>query len=165
MRPGIVTLRFTSRWPYNPISLAIACLTDSREGFSHVMAIIEGRAYEANMLHGCRAVPVEVAMAGMVRWQDMPVAVPDLDAAIAFGEAQCGGNGQHGKPYDWPGAFGLPLLRSEDWADGGKWWCSELAFALLMAGGTTLLDPQETKRVTPNDLRQCNYPKLALTYA
>jgi len=159
MRPGTVTLRFTSRWPYNPVSLAIASLTDSREGFSHVMAIIEGTAYEANMLHGCRAVPVEVAMAGMVRWQDMPVVVPDLDAAIDFGRAQ------DGKPYDWPGALGLPLLRSQDWADDGKWWCSELAFALLMAGGTTLLDPQETKRVTPNDLRQCNYPKLALTHA
>jgi hypothetical protein len=159
MRPGIVTIRFTSRWPYNPMSLAIAIASGSREHLSHSMAIIDGRAYEASMNHGCRAVPVAEAMKGIVRWQDMPVWVPDLDAAIAFGEAQ------HGKGYDYPGALGIPLLMSEDWADDSKWWCSEHNFALLMAGGTFLLDPAEKKRVTPNDLRQCYYPKSALMAA
>lgn len=153
MHSGIVTIRFTSRWPWNPASLLIAIGSGSRELFSHTIAIIGDRAYEANMLDGCRACPVADAMRGIVRWQDMPVWVPDLDAAIAFGEAQDG----HG--YDFAGALGIPLLMSEDWADSSRWWCSEHNFALLMAGGTILLDPEEKRRVTPNDLRQCNYPK------
>jgi hypothetical protein len=157
-RAGYVTIRFTSRWPYNPLSLAIGILSGSAL-FSHSIAIIGDAAYEANMTHGCRAVPVAVAMAGIKRWQDMPVWVPDLDAAIAFGAAQ------DGKPYDFPGAFGIPLLKSDDWHDDRKWWCSEHNFALLMAGGTTLLDPDEKHRVTPNDLRQCFYSKGALMTA
>ena len=155
---GTVTLRFTSRWPYNPVSLLIATFTGSRF-FSHVVAIIGERAYEASMTHGCRATAIPDVMKGVVRYQDMLVEVPDLDAVIAFGEAQ------HGKPYDFGGAFALPLLSSDDWNDDHKWWCSELAFAMLMAGGVTLLDPQERHRVTPNDLYQCFYPKSELMRA
>jgi hypothetical protein len=158
MRSGYVTIRFTSRWPYNPISPIIAVASGSTT-WSHTIAIIGDRAYEANMLHGCRAVSAAEAMQGIVRYQDMLVLVPDLDAAIAFGEAQ------DGKGYDWAGALGIPLLMSDDWHDDSKWWCSEHNFALLMAGGTVLLDPAEKFRVTPNDLRQCNFQKMALTYA
>jgi len=157
-RPGIVTLRFTSRWPYNPISLAIATLTGSRF-FSHVVAIIDDRAYEASMTHGCRACSVPDIMKGIVRYQDMHVTVPDIDAARAFAEAQAG------KPYDFAGALALPLLKSDDWNDDSRWWCSELVFAMLMAGGVTLLDPDEMHRVTPNDLFQCFYPKSELMRA
>ncbi|RJF99007.1 hypothetical protein D3871_11180 [Noviherbaspirillum saxi] len=117
------------------------------------MSIIRGRAYEASMSHGCRAVDEAVAMQGVAYYQDMYVPVPDIDAAIEFGERQ------HGKDYDFPGAFGLPFLQSENWQDESKWWCSELNFAQIGAGGLWLLDPDEKTRVTPNDLRQCNYPK------
>lgn len=157
-RPGIVTLRFTSRWPYNPMSLAIAAFTGSKF-FSHVVAIIGDRAYDASMVHGCRACSVAEVMEGVVRYRDMTVEVPDIDAAIAFGEAQ------HGKPYDFAGAVGLPLLKSDDWNDDSKWWCSEETFALVMAGGLNLLDPDEVHRVTPNDLFQCFYPKSQLMRA
>jgi len=157
-RSGIVTLRFTSRWPYNPMSLAIATFTGSKF-FSHVVSIIGDRAYEASMTHGCRACSVDQVMDGVVRYRDMHVEVPDIDAAIAFGEAQ------HGKPYDFAGAVGLPLLKSDDWCDDGKWWCSEVVFAQLMAGGANLLDPDEVHRVTPNDLFQCFYPKSELMRA
>jgi hypothetical protein len=51
--PGTVTLRFTSRWPYNPVSLLIATFTGSRF-FSHVVAIIGERAYEASMTAAAR---------------------------------------------------------------------------------------------------------------
>lgn len=159
MRAGIVTIRYTSRWPWNPMSLGIALASGSRELFSHTIAIIEDRAYEASMTHGCRAVSVDTAMQGIVRYQDMPVWVPDIDAAIAFGEAQ------DGKGYDFAGALGIPLLMSEDWRDDSRWWCSELNFAQIMAGGTFMLDPAEKFRVTPNDLRQCFYPKSALMAA
>jgi len=157
-RAGKVTLRFTSRWPYNPMSLAIATLSGSRF-FSHVVVLIGDRAYEASMTHGCRACTVGEVMDGVVRYRDMTVVVPDVDAAIAFGEAQ------HGKPYDFAGALGLPLLKSDDWGDDSKWWCSEQTFALVMAGGLNLLDPDEMHRVRPNDLFQCPYPKSELMRA
>ena len=158
MSAGIVTIRFTSRWPYNPVSLAIAVMAQSRF-FSHTVAVIGDRAYEASMTHGCRAVPLASAMAGIVRYQDMQILVPDIEAAKSFGEAQ------DGKPYDFPGALGLPFLQSDEWHDDAKWWCSEHNFALVMAGGVMMLDPDEKSRVTPNDLHQCYFPKSALMRA
>lgn len=152
MRAGVVTVRFTTHWPWNPSSPFIARLGGSRQ-WSHCLAIIEGVAYEATMLHKCRAVPMGVAMAGVAAYRDMLVPVADLDAAIAFGQAQ------DGKGYDLAGAVGLPLMASDNWADSSRWWCSELVFMLLAAGGTVLLDMDEHKRVTQNDIHQCNYPK------
>jgi hypothetical protein len=157
-RSGIVTLRFTSRWPYNPLSLVIAMAGGSRF-FSHVFAIAGGKAYESSMTHGCRSVDVPEAMQGIVRYQDMRVEVPDIDAAIRFA------NDQDGKKYDFAGALAIPLLKSDDWSDESRWWCSELVFAMLMAGGVNLLDPDEVHRVTPNDLFQCFYPKSELMRA
>jgi hypothetical protein len=148
----IVTVRFTTHWPWNPTSLAIARLGGSRE-FSHCMTVIDGWAYEATMLHGCRAVPLETAMAGVAMYQDMQVEVPNLAAAVQFGKDQVG------KKYDFAGAFGLPFLASDDWSDWSKWWCSEMAFMQLGQAGLWLLDPDERARVTPNDLHQCNFTK------
>lgn len=155
---GYVTVRLTSRWPYNPISFAVGVLSGSRQ-FSHAMTIIGDRAYEASMTHGCRAGTVDDLMDGIAVYREMPVWVPDLDAAIAFAEAQVG------KGYDWLGAIGIPLTYSEDWADDSKWWCSDLAFAIVLAGGTRLFDPAVMKRVRPIDLHMCDYPKSELMYA
>lgn len=105
------------------------------------------------MSHDCRAVSEAEAMRGVARYQDMYVPVPDIEQCIRFGEEQ------HGKVYDFAGAFGLPFLQSDNWADDSRWWCSEHTFALIGSGGLWMLDPAEKKRVTPNDLRQCNYPK------
>ncbi|MCG2585521.1 hypothetical protein [Massilia sp. TS11] len=153
-----ITVRFTTRWPWNPISLAVARLTGSRQ-WSHCMLIIGTEAFEASMTHGCRVVHIDEAMRGVVAWRDMLVPVPNLAAALAFGYAQ------NGRPYDWAGALALPLLASEDWADDRSWWCSELVFSMLGAGGTWVLDPTEARRVTPNDLHQVNYPKGAIIRA
>lgn len=153
MGAGVVTVRFTTKWPWNPASLVIARCSGSRF-FSHVVAIIGDRAYEASMTGGCRAVAIDEVMKGVVQYQDMKVWVPDLEKAVAFGEEQ------NGRAYDFWGAMGIPLLKSDEWGDTSSWWCSELVFALLMAGGTILLDPDEAHRVTPNDLFQCFYPKL-----
>lgn len=147
-----ITVRFTTKWPPNPTSLAIARLSGSRD-FSHSMNIIDGTAYEATMLHGCRVVPEAQAMAGVVMYQDMYVPVPDLAAAVAWGDAQ------DGKGYDYAGALGLPFLASEDWSDDSRWWCSELNFMQLWQGGTLLLDPAVCKRVVPVHLHMCNFPK------
>lgn len=148
----IVTMRFTTHWPPNPTSPVIARLSGSRD-WSHSMTIIDGIAYEATMLHGCRAVPVEVAMAGVAVYQDMYVPVPDIDAARRFGVDQ------DGKGYDFAGALGIPLLMSEDWADDSKWWCSEMSMMQVFNGGTSMLDLNVIQRVTPEHLHMCNYPK------
>jgi len=156
-RPGIITVRLTSRWPYNPLSLAIGVASGSRQ-FSHAIAIIKDRAYEASMTHGCRAASVPAIMSGIAVFRDMPVWVPDLDAAIAFAEAQVG------KGYDWPGAVGIPFTYSTEWSDDSKWWCSDLVFAIVLAGGVRLLDPVETKRVRPIDLQMVDRPKGVIAY-
>jgi hypothetical protein len=147
-----VTIRFTTHWPPNPTSLIIARLGGSKK-FSHCMTIIGNTVYEATMLNGCREVPLEVAMHGVASYQDMTVPVVDVQAAIDFGKSQIS------KRYDFAGAFGIPLLASEDWADDSKWWCSEHTFALLGAGGNWLLDPSVIHRVTPSHLLMCNYKK------
>lgn len=165
MRGGYVTVRLTSRWPYNPISLAVGVLSGSRQ-FSHAITIIGERAYEASMSHGCRAGPVPEVMAGIVVYRDMQVWVPDLQAAIEFAETQCDPDPPAApKRYDWAGAVGIPLTYSEDWADGTRWWCSELVFAIVLAGGTRLFDPDVMKRVRPIDLQMCDYPKSELMFA
>jgi hypothetical protein len=159
MRGGCVTARLTSRWPYNPISLGVGLCSGSHE-FSHAMALIEGRGYEASMTHGCRAGTEDELMDGIVVYRDMRVWVPDLDAAIEFAEAQCDPAPPAApKKYDWAGAVGIPLTYSEDWADGSRWWCSELVFAILMAGGVRLFDPEVMKRVRPIDLHMVDLPK------
>lgn len=158
-RSGIVTVRLTSRWPYNPLSLAVGVAAGSRQ-FSHSITIIGARAYEASMTHGCRAGTVDQLMAGIVVYRDMQVAVPDIDAAIAFAEAQCAPPPPaKPKQYDFRGAVGIPLTYSEDWTDDSKWWCSDLTFAILLAGGLRLFDPAVMKRVRPIDLHMADYPK------
>ena len=147
-----VTIRFTTKWPPNPTSLIIARLGGSNK-FSHCMTIIDGIAYEATMLHGCRAIPLEDAMQGVSSYQDMLVPVQDIKSCIDFGRAQVG------KGYDYAGAFGIPFLASQDWADDSKWWCSEHTFSMVGATGLWLLDPEFVKRVTPMHLLMCNYPK------
>jgi hypothetical protein len=151
-RGGIITVRLTSRWPYNPLSLAVGIAAGSRQ-FSHAITIIGDRAHEASMTHGCRAGAVNEVMDGIAVYRDMDVWVPDLDSAAAFAEAQAG------KGYDWPGAIGIPLTFSEDWSDDSCWWCSDLVFAILLAGGVRLFDPDVLKRVRPIDLQMVDYPK------
>ncbi|TCS35809.1 hypothetical protein EDC30_109108 [Paucimonas lemoignei] len=149
----IVTIRFTTKWPPNLASLATARLGGSRD-FSHSMNIIDGKVFEATMLHGCRVgIPLEVAMQGVAMYQDMYVPVRDKAAAIAWGLEQ------YGRPYDFAGALGIPFLASEDWANDDAWWCSELSFMQVLKGGTAMLDPNVCKRVTPAHLLMCNFAK------
>lgn len=148
-----VTLRFTTKWPWNPTSPIIARLSGSTL-FSHVMTVIDDVSYEATMTHGCRVVPLSAAMEGVAKYQDMEVPIADKSATITWGLQQ------DGKGYDFAGALGLPFLASEDWADDTKWWCSEMAFMQLRSGGADLpFDPAVYKRITPAHLLMCNFPK------
>jgi hypothetical protein len=164
-RGGYITVRLTSRWPYNPLSLAVGVLSGSRQ-FSHSITIIGKRAYEASMTHGCRAGTVDELMAGIVVYRDMQVWVPDLDAAIAFAEAQCAPPPPaKPKKYDFRGAVGIPFTYSVEWSDDSCWWCSDLTFAIVLAGGMRLFDPAVMRRVRPIDLQMVDYPKTDAMYA
>jgi hypothetical protein len=162
MRGGNVTVRLTSRWPYNPVSLGVGLCSGSHE-FSHALALIDDRGYEASMTHGCRPGTEAELMEGIVVYRDMRVWVPDLDAAIEFAEAQCDPDPPAApKRYDWAGAVGIPLTYSTDWASDERWWCSELVFAIILAGGTRLFDPDVMKRVCPIHLHMADYPKTPI---
>lgn len=150
-----LTLRFASHWPYNPTSPIIAVLGGSTH-FSHVMTIVDDMAYEATMLNGCRVAPLDVAMKGVASYQDMIVPVENVQLAIHWGMRQAG------KGYDFAGAIGIPFLMSDDWADSSKWWCSEHALMMVLAGGTKMIDINFAKRVTPQHLLMCTYEKAAV---
>lgn len=151
MRPGRVVVRFTTKGHIG--SRIAAKLSQSRE-FNHCMLIDGDMVSEAVTWGGTRYLKTDIAMRGVKKFQDMVVFVPDIEAMRAF---LCD---QYGKGYDWLGAIGLPILRSEAWQDDDRWWCSELILAALGAGGNWILDPGELRRVTPNDLRQVQIAKL-----
>jgi hypothetical protein len=150
-----ITVRFTTKFPPDVSSLVIARLGGAKK-FSHCMLIYDDMAYEATILHGCRFVPLKVAMKGVAYYQDMLIPINDVSKMVKFGDEQMG------KKYDYFGALGIPVLASEDWADWSKWWCSELVFAMIGAGGNWVLDPEVQKRVTPQDLLDLNFPKSAV---
>ena len=90
---------------------------------------------------------------------------PARCAATEFAEKQCDPDPPAApKKYDWAGAIGIPFTYSEDWANESRWWCSELVFAIVLAGGTRLFDPAVMTRVRPVDLQMCDYPKSALVF-
>lgn len=150
-----VTIRFTSKLHLG--SKLMAALAQS-EQFNHCMLLEGGMVYEAVCWHGVRYVPQSVSMHGVKIYQDMAVEVPDIEATRAFLREQLGAG------YDWPGAAGIPFLRSDDWQDPSKWWCSELLIAALAAGGLYVIDFSELERGTPNDLYQYPAPKTPVTH-
>lgn len=135
---GMVVVRFTTR---GHIGSHIAAWLASAGDFNHCMLIDGGMAYEAVTWHGVRYVPERIAMLGIVRYQDMYVPVPDIALMRHFLRQQLGAD------YDWPGAFGFPVKRAEEWQDPDRWWCRELTVAALAAGGAVI------------DLQQCDFPK------
>lgn len=152
-----IIVRFTTKYPPNVGSWIIAHLSGS-EQFSHCMCIIDGMAFEATMLDGCRVLPLEESMHGVTYYQDMEIPVKNLQSSLQFGLDQ------RDKDYDFLGAFGIPFLASDDWADDSKWWCSELCFMMIGAGGNWVLDKEVQKRITPQHLLMLNYPKSPIRF-
>jgi hypothetical protein len=155
MTSQIVTIRFSSK---GHIGSEIAALLAQSKEFSHCMLIDEGMVYEAVTWKGVQYVPLKVSMKGIVRYQDMDVLVPDIEAMRAFLRDKLGAG------YDWLGAVGLPVLRSGAWQDPERWWCSELILAALGAGGIWLVDPKQLEWGTPNDVFQYDLPKSKIVY-
>lgn len=73
---------------------------------------------------------VQTFLAGRVQVQEIPLTLPDADAADAWLEQQIG------KPYDLSALLGFVLWR--DWSDDAAWYCSELAATYMLQGGATL---------------------------
>jgi uncharacterized protein YycO len=58
---------------------------------------------------------------------------------------------QVGMPYDWPDLTGF-ITRTFTQEDRGAWFCSELVFAAIEAGGITLLRDIPPFQVSPGTL-------------
>lgn len=127
-----ITVLFTRR-TWNPVSWLIRwAVPRSRFALalsSHCIIVDGGRAFEATMLHAVREVSLAEAMQGQIVVKETRYQVPDAAAGIAWARAQVG------KPYDFPGAFGLGLTPGRDWKQDDKFFCYEYAAAMLHAAG------------------------------
>lgn len=65
----------------------------------------------------------------------------DWDVAIAFAEKQIG------KPYDYVSV--LRFVSRRRGKDDSKWFCSEICFESILAGGCALLRTDEPWRISP----------------
>ena len=73
---------------------------------------------------------------------DLPVSHPEIAIAAALSQV--------GKRYDLAALFGFLLHR--EWADPGRWFCSELATWAAQQGGARWFRPGALTRITPGDL-------------
>lgn len=118
-----------------------------RGDWSHASLYFPDRGLiESREFKGVRALPLlepapgEVielyTVQGLKRYQE--------ERVFAFAQQQLG------KRYDWPMVFGF-VSRSpvEGHESGGKWFCSELAYAALRAAGVELLGNTQPWEVSP----------------
>ena len=103
---------------------------------------------------------------GVHRLAALPVAkAPDridlfevmgLDTDWKVGEVENFLKAQLGKPYDWPDLLGF-VTRSDQPEDRDAWFCSELVFAAIEAGGVALLRDVPPFQVSPGELSLSPY--------
>lgn len=127
-----ITVLFTRR-RFNPVSWLIRwAVPRSRFALalsSHCIIDAGDKMYEANMLHGVRAVDRATALKGQMIVKETRYQVPNMAAGLAWAAEQVG------SPYDWPGALGLGLTPGRDWGQDDKWFCYEFAAGVLRAAG------------------------------
>jgi len=127
-----ITVIFTKR-QWNPVSWLIRwAVPRSRFALalsSHCLIVDGDHVIEANMIHGVRRVPTEVGMAGLTVVKTVDYSVQDAEAGLVWGRLR------DGEKYDYPGAFGIAIRVDRDWAEPGRWFCYELAAAVLKAAG------------------------------
>lgn len=150
MTSAIVTARSTSK---GHLGSQLAAAVVSAGQFNHEMLLDDSLVFEAVPWYGTRLVIPAVALRGVVRYQDVYVPVPDVESMRAFGREQLG------KHYDWPGAVGLPFRHADAWQNPDWWWCRELVFAMLDAGGAWHKDPAGRTRARLKGIRQTAWPK------
>jgi hypothetical protein len=84
---------------------------------------------EASMTHGTRRVLADEALNGLTIVATIEFEVPDAEAGLAWGRTQVD------KPYDYSGALGLAVAPDRDWMEPDKWFCFELAAAIMAHAG------------------------------
>jgi uncharacterized protein YycO len=109
----------------NLASLLLRTVTWS--SWSHCAIVTpEGTVIEAAAPHGVIERSRATFLAGVSKFSEKTIDLPDDAAAIAWARAQIG------KPYDWLGALGLAFHR--EWDNPERWWCSELVEGAAAAG-------------------------------
>lgn len=123
---------------FNPLSMLIRwALPRSRFHVglaSHCMIVDGDHVIEAHMLHGVRRVPIDEALHGMTIVSRRDYTVLQAEAGLQWAREQIG------KPYDWPGAFGLALAPNRNWQDDADWFCFELGAAVIDKAGRALFE-------------------------
>lgn len=124
----------------------------SRGEYSHASIVLpDGRHFESREGKGVLCHP-KFTLTNQTEQVDrfilkQPLNEQELNYLTAYLEAQVG------KKYDWPMVLGF-LSRSEHEGheSGGKWFCSELVYAALLATGRPLLATHESWRIDPATL-------------
>lgn len=127
----------------------VCWFTDKK--YSHVsIEFSNGDVVEASPKYGVRKVGLieEAAVLGdVIDFYEITV---DCDEA----KVRKFVNKQIGKPYDWPMVIRFVIRKGRDKPHDKSWFCSELVYSAIEAGGVKLLDNIEAWKVTPGELAQ-----------
>ena len=125
------------------MTLTLAFRHDIGWNFRALIALVTGRPVHVALLFDDMGIEAD---GGAVRWVSREdrlrvgtwtlVTTPLDDAAVQ--RAYTFAVAQIGKPYDWRGVFLAWRTTALGNAVNGKWFCSELAAAALIAAGVTL---------------------------
>jgi uncharacterized protein YycO len=119
---------------------------ETRSKYNHAAILLrDGTVIESVEFAGVHRLPTQASWAPPNRVDSFTVAGLDDDKVEAFLISQLG------KPYDWPDLVGF-VTRSGVDEDRGAWFCSELCFAAIEAGGVTLLRDVPPFCVSPGTL-------------
>ena len=145
--PNLRVALFDSRT--SAISAAIRWITRSQ--YNHAAIVLrDGSVIESVEGVGVHHIPTLPAPTGGDRidlFEVYGLTDDQADKIEAFLKAQLG------KPYDWPDIAGF-LTKDQHEAIAGrdKWFCSELVFAAVAAGGINLLQRTAPYEVSPGIL-------------
>lgn len=120
-----------------------------RGEWSHASVILRsGAVIESREFIGVRQLPkLAPAKGEIIQVFNVECTDEQADAIESFLKSQVG------KPYDWPMVFGFVSRSSKEGQEsGGKWFCSELAFAAFQRGGIDLLARIDPWEVSPPHL-------------
>lgn len=95
---------------------------------SHVAIGINNRIYDSTLLHGVKSWSEEEFSAKHTIQDIIELDLSMEDLALCFLLDQVG------KSYDWTALIGFLLWR--DWTKPDKWYCSELALAVIQNGSS-----------------------------
>lgn len=125
-----------------PGAILIRTITWSR--WSHVAVLLDDDTAIEATFPKVKLTPVSDLKDKYRKWCIVDVDVPNEQNAIDFAKKQLG------KSYDVSAVIGLMFHR--DWAQDSEWFCSELATAIIEAGGRHLFRHNVVNRIVPEYL-------------